>query len=136
MIKRWMGFLLALLALLWARLSGPSTPSRAKPSDKFRCRLKSGSGDDAVVEVSTNAASLSLFSAQAGIMIEVQPQVGQPISANWATVAMQAPNKAELSGLESEVSQVLLSGAGTYTFTIGAKKATVKGNGQGSWEIL
>jgi hypothetical protein len=148
MIRRWVGCLLALFALLWAKLPGLSTQEEPQPSSEFRFKRKGES-----IEISTEAANLSWLSEQIGgiTMQEVERRpdgsvapAGDPLR-SLVEVKMTSPGIAELRGLTLKAEERLLSGTGHYTIVTGIVKEgrfhkqrdmLVKGKGRGTWEIL
>ena len=153
MIKRWIGYLLALLALLGARLPGPSAGEWVAPSREIRFRYKDRRGKTITLEVDTEAVQLPAFSEPVtGIRIQkVEPApdgmgyvaVGSPLKSR-TKVAVQSSYDAELR-LRSEVGEHLLNGTGYYAITTGyvvekhfygQETMIVEGKGLGRWKIL
>jgi len=153
MIKRWIGYLLALLALLGARLPGPSAGEWVAPSREIRFRYKDRRGRTITLEVGTEAMQLPAFSEPVtGIIIQkVEPApdrmgyvaAGSPLKSR-AEVKVESPYAAEWR-LRSEVGEQLLSGTGYYAITTGdvvekhfygRETMIVEGKGLGRWKIL
>jgi hypothetical protein len=148
MRKRWIGYLLALFALLWAKLPGPQTQRESKPSSKFRVGRRGG-----IVEISTKAVELPLLSDEiTGITVqEVKPLASgrytadrEPLRSD-VKVQITKPNTAELHGLNPNMEDLLLRGSGRIAIVTGIveeerfykqKEIHAQGKGQGVWEIL
>jgi hypothetical protein len=153
MKKWWVGYLLALFALLWAKLPGPSAQDEPDPSREFRFKRKGIAGKDMVFEVSTEAAELPWLSERiTGITIQkVKTRPDERYVTDEAPlqsrvkVTVTSPRTAELHNLRPEVREQLLSGTGRHAIVIGSVKEErfdkqeemiVEGKGQGIWRIL
>jgi len=148
MRKRWVGYLLALFALLWARLPGPQTQKESKPSSKIHVSRK---GE--IVEISTKAAELPLLSDHiTGITVqEVKPLASGRYIADGellrskVEVKIAKPNIAELRVLNNpDMEDMLLRGSGQIAIVTGVvkegkleveKEFLGKGIRRGEWEI-
>jgi len=153
MKKWWIGYLLALFTLLWAKLPGPSTQEESEPSREFRIKRKSTARGGKLIEISTEAAELSWLPERVeGITIQrVKPQPDGGYIAEEAPlrsrveVATTSSCTAELHSLRQEVMERLLGGTGHHAIVVGSveegrfnKQAEmiVEGKGKGIWRIL
>jgi len=152
MRKWWVGYLLALFALLWARLPGPSSQEEPDPSSEFRCKHIDTERGTAI-EVSTEVRRIPWLSERiTGITIQkVKPGLGGWYTAEKAPlrsrveVKVTSPGIVELHGLGLDVGERLLSGAGHYAVVMGSveerrfnkqEEMIIEGKGDGTWRIL
>jgi hypothetical protein len=154
MRKRWIGYLLALFTLLWAKLPGPSAQEEPDPSREIRCKHIGMTEKGVTVEISTEAARLPCLSERITriTMQKVQPQLGgryaakeAPLKSSNIKVVVTSPRTVELHDLRPEVGERLTSGTGHYAIVTGIEEKRrfdkredmlVMGKGQGIWRIL
>jgi hypothetical protein len=152
MRKWWVGYLLALFALLWAKLPGPSAQEEPDPSREFRCKhIDTEKG--VAIEVSTEVRRILWLSKRTkGITIQkVEPRPDGWYAAEEAPlksrieVNVTSPYTVELHGLKPEIGERLTSGIGHYAIVTGTvekgqfgkqEDMIVEGKGQGTWRIL
>lgn len=155
MRKQWIGYLLALFALLWAKLPGPSVLGKPKPY--FQVKPSDKAGESETVEVSTRTPNLQWLPAQSE-RITIQkakrrpggwrPAEGVPLRSP-VKVTFPSPGSAKLHDITPEVKERLLSGTGHYAIVLGKEEKVgeetrfhkledmiVEGKGQGIWKIL
>lgn len=149
MIRRWIGTILTLFALLWAKLPGQSDPDD-NPARGFRIKRKGPTGDAFLF---SSEASEPLLSEQtAGIAAQrVKPE---PNGWSFAEdtprnsrvqVRMTSPSEAEVHVSSPEMRDVLASGVGQYAIVTGIERdgelvrqdeVIAESRGSGEWRIL